>query len=313
MPRFFLGCGAAGVGPGHGPGLLQCLWLDFMTGGTWVPPVEGVGSGTHRTHLFCISGWSCRHTALGPSLSRPTASWPGAHGPGRLSGLVPLRPCGLAGAEEGWSGMVAPGVACVLLPPGSATGPSGTVSVVCSPKLPTCAAGLPSVCDSWALQPLAFCLQSLCPAFLSLPSHVGGFLALCPFSPRTDTCTPPSVLPPGTLAACRCLEQGGEEAALVPGPSGSDPRASLVQPGRAALPQVTLVLATREPPAWTPGHPQRTASRSWPPRCVDPGHPQCTASQSWTCSWCLCFSGAGSSVQGLPGSLQTSRRKESGR
>lgn len=55
--------------------------------------------------------------ALGPSLSRPTASWPGAQGPGRLSGLVSLRPCGLAGAVEGWSGMVAPGVACVLLPP----------------------------------------------------------------------------------------------------------------------------------------------------------------------------------------------------
>ena len=42
----------------------------------------------------------------------------------------------------------------------------------------------------------------------------------------------------------------------VPGPSGGDPQASLTQPGGAALPQATLVLAAHEPPpgphpAWT--------------------------------------------------------------
>lgn len=115
-------------------------------------------------------------------------------GPGRLSGLVSLRPCGLAGAVEGWSGMVAPGVACVLLRPGSATGPSGAVSIVCSPQLPACAAGLPSVCDLRALQPLAFCLQSLCPAFLSLPSASVAFSLSVPFL-HARTRAPPSVLP----------------------------------------------------------------------------------------------------------------------
>ena len=89
-------------------------------------------------------------------------------------------------------------------------------------------------------------------------------------------CTPPSVLPPGTLAACGCPEQGGEEAAHVPGPSAvtlEPPLHSLV--GQRCPRPLSFLPHTNPPPGPHPAWIQAIHSALH----LDCAHPPPTA---WT-------------------------------
>ena len=145
-------------GPGSQALLPQCLWLDHMTGGTWVPFVGGVGSGTH---------WTPFSASLTGAVARGTGPFPlQAHGElaqspwARVSPWASVPEAMLVGRScrgrlgSGLVGHGSPhGGLCSAPHPGSATGPSpvGRSLSSAAPQVPTCPAGLSSVCDSQAL------------------------------------------------------------------------------------------------------------------------------------------------------------------
>lgn len=75
------GCSVSPFLLGHGlawarvTGIAATVFVASMTGGTWVPFVGGVGSGTTGPPFLHLRP-ELQHAALGPSLSRPMASWP---------------------------------------------------------------------------------------------------------------------------------------------------------------------------------------------------------------------------------------------